>query len=375
MATEQDISNFLRSTAHPGTGVSARAANYQRALAATQHLARSPKGSADAGVWQRANEALVYSMKSEPGEVHVSDVIDNLSVQYADPEYIGLDLMPIISTDGKLAKTFFRYPKQERLAAPDDAVDIRQRPNEITSSRTTDTVTLTPRALTEFVSDTTVANQDSPLNEMLDATMAVNNAMMLNHEKRVAAIVTTGANYDGNTAALGAAVRWDDAGIDPSVDILGALEQVWDGNGPGRRVGVCPLEVWNVLKLNADIKELYKFIGPTGFIDRKSFASWYNLDDILVTSSREDTANEGQTPSYSRIWGDDFFAIIRIAATPSIRNASFGYSFIDRPGLGSDQFRKIEDGMDGGTVARSKWSTAEKVIAGDTSYLLTTVRG
>lgn len=327
---------------------------------------------------REANRELVH-IKSTPGQVHVAQVLTNISVQYANDEYIGERLMPTLpGTEGKLSAVYFTYNKRDRLAYPDDTVSDRSFANEVNESRSTASVSLTPRALREYVDSLTLQNQDAPLNELLDAQVNVIEGLAFKREQRIATVLTTGANFGSNTSAIAAASRWDSAtGGDPIGDIDTALAALWTGRGPSRIVGYCGLTVWNVLKKHPKILDLFKYGGTTpGMATPEMVAKFFGMDEILVGKARQDTANLGQTASYSRMWGEDSFGIVRVDAGASVRNVSFGKVFTDRAGFASDTVYDASRGTDGGYWVRAKIAeSAPTVIAADAGYLLTTVRG
>ncbi len=344
---------------------------YERYLKHIVGYGNARKGSKAYELWMRANEAVV-AQKSTPGEVHVDAVMTNLSVQYANDEFIGLRILPIISTGGKLSQVYFKYPKRERFAYPDDSMaGHRATANELNQTRTTDSVALTPRALREFVDETTIRNQDAPLNELIDAQQNVLEGMHFLQEKRIAALVQAQASYPaGNRVQLSGTDQWSDAASTPITDILNATASVFRGRGPARLIGWTSIEVWNVLRQHADILDLFKFNGNSpGLATPDMLASWFDLDELIIGRAREDTANIGQTETYGRIWGKHF-GVARVATAPSIRNASLGFTFQDRAGAETDTVFESATGMDGGWWSRSKFADAQKIVAADTSFLI-----
>lgn len=343
---------------------------YRRNIAA---LADDPSKHAD---WIAANADLICT-KSTPAEVRVNEVLATLSVMYANDEFIGDQLMPVIMTGGALSGTFFSYPKRERFAYPDDDMSDRADANELNSSRTTDTYSLTIRALQEVVDQMTIQNQSAPLNELMDATQAVLEGLAFQREKRQATVLTTAGNYSGNTTAIAAADRWDSAGGgDPLGVIDTALAAMWRGRGPGMNVGFCSLDVWNVVKRHPQILDAVKYGGSPerpAMASLRAVADLMELDAILVGKSREDTANTGQTASYSRIWSD-VFGIVRVMRAPSTRNAAFGVTFQDALTT-SEQSWMPWRGAKGAFQCKSAHSDQAKVIAGDSGYLVTTPIG
>jgi hypothetical protein len=206
----------------------------------------------------------------------------------------------------------------------------------------------------------------------MDAQAAVLEGIAFKQEARIATACTTGANFSGNTTAIAAANRWDTAtGGDPIGDINAAIAACWMGRGPGRKVAATSLTVWNVLKVHPRLLDLIRG-NRDGMLSREMFAQWFELDELLVGKARKDTANEGQTAAYSRIWPDSF-GVYRVAP-PSIRNACFGFTFREKPPV---QRMWFDDGSgeEGGWYTQASHADQQKVVAGDTSFLITTPTG
>ena len=114
-------------------------------------------------------------------------------------------------------------------------------------------------------------------------------------------------------------------------------------------------------------------VALAGLVGTALLAEYFDVDEFVVGEGRKDTANEGQSASYSRIW-PDVLGVVRVAQSPSVRNAAFGYTFQDNP-TRSDLMFQLEKGASGGYQARSTHADQEKVIAEECGYLITTPIG
>jgi hypothetical protein len=338
--------------------------------ARAEAMLRSSDPAVQAAV-KAANAGLVNCKALSPSAVHNDSTLSNLSIQYKNESLIGLQLMPVV-TVSKLSDKYFKYGKRDRLAIPDTAVGSRSVPNEISETRSTDNYSCDGHALTDFVSEDAIKNQDAPLNEMIDLVASINDIMDLAEEKRIADIVTASASYDSaNTAALSGSDRWDSStGGNPVEDIATAIDGIWSGMGSTKLVGFCGAEVARVLQRHPMMLDMFKYT-KTGLVPLADVANWFGLDAILVGKARLDTANEGQTASYSRLWGKQF-GILRVATSPGPRTAAFGYTF--RFGTKeTTQWYDQKVGVRGGYYAKVGLSEDHKVAANDTGWLYTTV--
>jgi hypothetical protein len=325
--------------------------------------------------WLELNAEITSSKAASNAILH-SYVLNTLSVAYQNDVYIGERLMPPINVNGRMAASYYTYGKRDQLAYPDDTMADRANANELSRTRTLTSISLTPRALREYVDELTMNNPEQPLNELVEATNNTLEGILFRREKRIAATIGVAASYGTNTTALAAADRWDVSTGDPIGAILDLQPAIWGGRGQVKRIGFTSHAVWNKLRQHASIKDILKAQGNGQAVaTTQMLASWLELDELLIGKAWEDTANEGQAAAtYARIW-PDVFGVVQVATSPSTRNAFFGATFQDRAAPESDVTYAPERGTDGGWYARSKISDAHAIIAPDAGYLLTSVIG
>src|SRR5262249_9942790 len=150
--------------------IAAKQAKYQAYVKALKDTAQSGKPH-ERAAWDRANAAARERFLT-PGAVHVDSALANVSVQYKNEEYIGEELMPVAQVP-RISDVYLKYDKRSRLAFPDDAMGARSSANEINDARSTDNYSCKPYGLKNYVDALTLANQDAPLDEMVDLVEAV----------------------------------------------------------------------------------------------------------------------------------------------------------------------------------------------------------
>lgn len=319
----------------------------------------------------RSNQGLAR-IRAVAGTLHIDKALTNLSIQYKNEDFIGTQLLPVV-TVGEVSGLFFKYGKRDRLATPDDLMQGRSLPNEVTETRSTANYSCKDYALRDFVSVKTLKDQDAPLDEMADAVACVNDAIAFREEKRIAGVMTTAANF-ANTTTLSGTSQWNDyTNSDPIADIETYRDLIWSGMGSTKLVAYCGLAVWNKLKHHPKLIAEFKHVSGLKSLSRQQIAEYFELDDLLVSKAWEDTANEGQTASYGRLWGKHF-GICRVAQTPGIRTAAFGYTmrhgdkvtnewFDPAPGLGGGYWTKVGLEEDHNIVASDTGSLIVNAVA------------
>lgn len=340
---------------------------YEAALSELRRKALTKEGRDQL---KRANEELLALRDITPGAVSSNPVIATMSVMYANDEFIGERLAPLVMTGGQLTARYFKYDKRDRTAVVDDTVTTDGVNKQISQNRSLDSVALQERAIADFVSQATLNAQAAPLDELLDATTAIAEVQALGREQRIATLLSTTSSYGSQYTTLSGADQWNSStGGDPASVIDTARAAIWSGAGPGKTVAFCSLDVHNVLKRHDKILSTIKYQGgKPGFATREMLRDYFEVDEYLVGAARRDTANIGQTASYSRIWGK-IFGIVRVAKMPSIRNAGFASTFQDAEPF-ADQIWDARPGSRGGYLCKRGFSDVSKVVAPDAGYLV-----
>lgn len=355
---------------------------YKRFKRALARRMRSQKKE-DRELIEHENAELVkrlYGNKAErldlrtisPGDVHTDSTLSTISKQYANDEYVGMRLMPDVRTT-KRSNVYATYGKRDRFQAANDEVGPDGDVNQVIETRGTENFSVKDYALKNYVLLETLANQDAPLDEMVDLTEAVMDRLLLRKEKRIKDIVFSASSYDAsNTAAVGAgASKWDDSsGGDIIDDILAAVSALFTGRNPTRIVAVCGRDVWNVIANNTAIKDLFLNVRE-GLAQPDRVAEYFGIDEILIADAREDTANIGASASFSRIWSEDNFAILRVAENPTPRSLHFGSTFLMDGHPVTNEWFDPSPGVQGAFWAKTGWSMDEKVVADDAGFLIT----
>jgi hypothetical protein len=347
----------------------------------------SPK---DLQKWKEANlEFIAGAMRAKgfdvhqfatkgvlPSDVHEDAILTSLSTQYANDEFIGERLMPVAPVTKKSDK-YYTYNKRDRFAFPDDKIGYRSSPNELNEGRGTDNYSVEDFGYMNFLDLDTVQQQDAPLNEMVDVVEAINEGMALRRELRLAAILNAAGSFGSNTAA--ATTAWDTAVSGGSIieDCLAADAALWTGPNPTLKIAFTNLDVWNSgITNNPAVRDLFKNV-EAGLTRMDQFARFFGWDMLLVGRAREDTANEGQTATYGRVWGDgstgDNFGLLRVAVRPTTRSLHFGTTFREAGDPVTSEWFDPKIGKRGGFYAKVATSEDHKVVSSDTGFLITNV--
>jgi hypothetical protein len=308
-----------------------------------------------------------------PAAVHVDSLLSTFSVMYANDEYIGERLMPVVTVD-KRSNKFAVYNKRDRFAAPDDEIGMRSSPNELDAGRTTDNYSVKDYGFMNYLDLEVMANEDAPLNEMIDLVESINEGIAMKREIRIAGFVQNSANYGGNTA--NATTKWDTVTTGGTIiaDVLGADAGLFNGSSPTQKLGVTTLDNWNkCVTNNPAIRGLFQYV-KDGLTTTEAFAKYFGFDDVLIGRARTDTANSGQAANYGRIWSTDFFSVIRVAKRPTVRSLQFGSTFRFNGDPLTTEWTDPKIGKRGGVYAKVAVSEDHKIVAGDAAFFINDVQ-
>lgn len=340
---------------------------FERTVAAFKDLSFSTE-PATIAARDEANHGLVHLRDLGPDAVHTDLAIQNMSIRYANDEYIGERLLPV-ATVSQRSNIFYHYDERAQLAFPSDAISARGEANEVVQAVTKDNYYTSPHALQEFIDLDEIGNADAPLDPLYDATILVNEGLAFNRELRIATLLSDPAQFAANTVAIQPGQEWNSAsGGAPTKIIRYARDAVWAGPTPSRLVGYCSVNVFRTLSQHPSIRDLFKYT-KDGFATPEMLAKYFMLDELLIGYARKDNANEGQALDAERIW-PDVFGIVRVALLPSTRTYCFGTTF--RWGAQqSQQWFEQKRGRNGGYYTKVSCSETHKVVAGRAGYLIT----
>lgn len=248
-------------------------------------------------------------------DVHVNVPLTNLSVLYANEQtdYQADNLAPPLPSKNQ-TNVFFKYTKDFWLR---DALQKRGPGAEaarVGYGITTDNFYIDVWAAKKAIDDQVRSNTDSPLDEDEDAMMFVTTLERLRREKAfVGACMTTGVwglDVTGNTSASAygsnTVKQWDLASSTPLEDVAHYRQTVKTSTGVMPNVLAMGQQVWDGLKNNAEITA--RITGGANnsnpaIVTKQLVAALMELDEIVVLSAVENTANEGATFSGSFICG------------------------------------------------------------------------
>lgn len=300
---------------------------------------------------------------------HIDTALTGISVAYTPGQYIGTQVFPIIQVE-KVSGRYFTYTKADWLRdeAAMRAPGVRAVRGGYGISNSL--YTCLEFAFAQSVPDEIVANADSPLMPLEDATRFVTEKLLLKQEVDIAAVVFGDSVWSGSSTP---STLWSNDTSDPLGDIETAVNAVAGSIFQEPNVGVIGRGAWRYLKNHPDVVDRIKYTaGPNSpaVVTLNAVAALGGLDAgrLFVGTAGKDTGPEGGTSSLSYVWGTNMF-IGYVAPRASLLVPSAGYTFAFRQREVS-RFREDQERADV-VEARASWDA--KAVAADAGYLLKTV--
>lgn len=305
-------------------------------------------------------------------------LLTNFSVKYANPEFIGLNLMPVLPSEQEGGQ----YVVYQRNAEFDVTRSPGGRGTRVTSIEADNFNYKKQNYMVEsdstqgWIGKDVVMSTSTPVNGMFDLRERVDYNMAFKRELRIRDVITNPANYGvNNQLTLTAGIQWDNSGGDPGSDILAARAKIWRGTGNTMLLSWCSIDVWNVIRQSPNMLKLLP-LGHQGFVTPEQFCDIFGFDGLLVSEAWISTVNIAKmptAPAFARVWGNNF-GITRVSRIPAQRNAAFGYTFRWMPGtipsgMENNLWFAPQEGDFGSFGYKSALKETHQVTAADTAFL------
>lgn len=269
-----------------------------------------------------------------PGDVHVSRPLTNIAIAFAqDPEnFLGAKVFPIVKVDKQSDKYYVWdradfHRDEAKAVGPTGEAPIGQ------LRISTDSYDCVENKFAHLVDDSTLANQDNPLNVKRTKTQDVVRKLMIRREK------------DWVTKFF-AAGKW--TGSSTGADLVGGTDfTLWSTYATSNPVTDIRAQIVHMGKLGINMKDAKLVVGAEAylklvdhpkFIERfeqvqaailneKLIAQVLGIREVLVPMSVENTAAEGAAATMAYIHGKHAL-LVHAPSAPGIDVPSGGYTFV-----------------------------------------------
>lgn len=276
-------------------------------------------------------------MLPTPSDVHVDAVLTNVSVAYLQSAdaFVAAKVFPNVPVQ----KQSDRYYTYDRGDFNRDEMEIRAPATESAGGGyrldNTPTYYCPVYAYHKDIPDEVRDNADAVLNQNSEATQFCSLKALIKREKIfVTKFFTSGlwtTGYTATTASPGTnqVIRWNMSTSTPIEDIRLTKRTVMESTGFAPNKLVLGRAVYDALLDHPDIIDRLKAgqtPGGPAMANRVALAQIFEVGEILVMDSIQNTAKEGQTNSHSFIGGKHAL-LVYAAPNPGLMTPTGGYTF------------------------------------------------
>jgi hypothetical protein len=224
-------------------------------------------------------------------------VLSQIAVDFKNRDYIADQVL----TQVNVPLMFGRYLVWDQgvtFKNPHTAYQADGSPGMLELKATQSSFSLEPKAIAAYVDELEVSQAPQAQVRSMKVAKLVN-VLQLDLEMKVAAQLTS-TTVMTNTAALSGTSQWSDfVNSDPISAILTQADAL-----PKRpNTFIAGRDVISKLRTHTKILTAIQYTQRGGIAPLEALAALFEVDRILVGDAFKDTANEGQTPTKSRIWG------------------------------------------------------------------------
>lgn len=304
------------------------------------------------------------------GNVHVNALLSNLARKYmpSEAEFIADQVCPRIPVANETDQYAVFEEGPFFATDVDDLVPDRAKPRKIEFEHSYELYKTERRELAWDISDRERKNADSPLRLAETRQQGVLARLLIKREVRVANLLRKTSNGGSLNLGAAASAKWDAAATDYqdiATDVMAGRAAVRQAIGTAPNVIVVPAAVAEGMHKSL----LFQLFQQTPGAERLLTQPFPVLPPtlfgmrVLVPGQLQNTAHEGQTASFSDIWGE---AVRLLYVTPgaATEEPSVAYTFQSEP-LTTRQWRDEEARVDSYAVGNT---IVEKIVAPDSGY-------
>lgn len=199
------------------------------------------------------------------------------------------------------------------------------------------------------------------------------------YELRVASLLYNATTFTSYKTDI--THEWNDwTNAVPLTDVIKAKQSMWETTGLYPNALLCNKRQFNNLRMNTQVIDKLESGGAgetvkPGAVTRQMLADCFDIDEIIVSDSARDSANEGQDVSIAPMWSDEYAMLARVARTSNPEEACLARTIHwseDGSQIGGTIETYYED-QSRGDVVRVRHETEEKVFYTALGHLFTNV--
>lgn len=256
-------------------------------------------------------------------QIHVDQLLGNISVKYKSSEYIAMDVFPDVPVkkDSDLYRVYarnFRLPETKKA----NKGVAREHYFEVSTA----TYVLEKHALKDYVTDDDADNYDIA-DLRADTTEELTDVIMRRVEYQVAQLFTSTSWSLNVSLAAASAFNQDTTTSNPIPVFDTAASVVLANSGFAINTGLMPQNGLVAVKNHTSILDRVKYTSSS--ISKEMIQGLLGLKKLLIGTAQIDSSALGATESIGNIWPDHAW-VGYVAENPGPRKPSAGYVFMKK---------------------------------------------
>jgi len=267
------------------------------------------------------------------GDVHVNRPLTNISVAYVQDadSFIADQVFPNIPVM-KQSDLYFTYSRDDfyRAEAQDRAPGTESAGGGYNIDHA-GTYFAKVKALHKDIDDQVRQNADVPLDMDRDATIYLTQQLLLKREIDWAGKYFTTGVFTGDQTGVASApsanqfLQFDAASSAPVTTLRAGITAIKARTGYKPNVLTLGFQVWQVLADHPDLLDRIKYTQKAS-VGPDLLATLLGLDKVCIAEAVQNTANEGQTGTYSFIEGKSML-LTYSTPRPGVLEPTAGYTY------------------------------------------------
>ena len=305
-------------------------------------------------------------------DVHVDQILSNISIKYKNRLYIGEKIFPLVRSE-KQSDKYYLFPLSEwfrdeaKKRAPGSASEGGGFP------LSDDTFFCEERSFHTQLEDEVLKNADSVLRIEANKTDFVTEKILIRLERVVADMCFTAGNWS-NSVTLSGTNQWSDYdNSDPIANLETGIDAVEDATGMPVNTIVIGKSVWRKIKHHPQLLDRL----PSTGLKTATVATLRDLlqngDEapirIMVGNALYNNAKRGADDSLTQIWGKHVW-LGHVAEAPARETPSAGYTFywpVEGQIRGVRRWREEKIHSD---IIEAFMNFDDKVVSADLGYVI-----
>lgn len=259
-----------------------------------------------------------------PNQVHRDRALENVSIAYKSKGFIADMVFPKLPVKRE-SDVFYVYSRDIN-SIPETLRASGGESNQATWNLSTSSYVLEEHALHDYIPDRQRENADKPIDLDIDTTEILTHKLMLRREKDCAALLQDTTAW-GQVLSMSAAQQWNSNTTTSNpitlLDTLASTIVQNSGTNPNKLVVNDPQ--FRAMKEHTSVVDRIKYTSPDS-ITAPMLAKLFNLDEVLVGTSIEQTAKESVDTNLSSFIWTDVAALIYVTPSPRLKEPSAGYA-------------------------------------------------